>query len=428
MGQEISKCVEDMTGAMDTDITEQSNKEDGEVAAGFLFQRPSRSKLAGLKKAAGASRSMKRAWYVLRGWPDCTLTTYKDRFSPTPTGVIHLLKCDVKAKPAEDDKYHFQIHHSSHGSRHLFAENSHLMHRWITEITNVVEESSSMGGMEGNLKKRGGIRLHTWQSRWFMLMGSDLAWYEKPTDSFPRGEITLGSQVIAKNCDKPVGGEKYVFEIIDSARHDFKRRREFACETSLDRKYWVEQIQISIKSQKAALSKHQMKRSASRSSTISRSTLGEESDEEGEGGGRINSSEVKEGEEGWNLTKSINNIFRSTDNDMVDVMHFPEPKTGAMQKHSSYLVWQTKFFECKDGELKYWKNETAHENQKPESAVIRLSELQRGSPSSNPVDRANILLATDTGKVYSFRCKSEEDANDWLNNINEWQRFLNMKD
>ncbi|GMH97601.1 hypothetical protein TrST_g10662 [Triparma strigata] len=419
MGQEISKCVEDMTGAMDIDITEEANKEDGEVAAGYLFQRPSRSKLSGLKKAAGASRSMKKAWYVLRGWPDCTLTTYKDRSSPTPTGVIHLLKCDVKAKPAEDDKYHFQIHHSSHGSRHLFAENSHNMHRWITEITNVVEESSAMGGMEGNLKKRGGIRLHTWQSRWFMLMGSDLCWYEKPTDSFPRGEIILGPQVTAKACEKAVGGEKYVFEIIDEARHDFKRRREFACETSLDRKYWVEQIQKSIASQKK-IANDQMKRSTSRSMTRSL----EDSDGEGED----SRNEGDEDEEGWNLTKSINNIFRGSDNDMEDVMHFPEPKLGTMQKHSSYLVWQTKYFECKDGELKYWKSQDAYDKKKPESAVIRLSELLKGSPSKNPIDSANILLATDTDKVYSFKCKNEDDANAWLNNINEWQRFLNMKD
>ena len=72
--------------------------------------------------------------------------------------MIHLLKCDIKAKPQEDEKFHFQVHHSSHGSKHLFAESSHTMHRWIQEIQNVIEDATSMGGMEGYLKKRGGVR------------------------------------------------------------------------------------------------------------------------------------------------------------------------------------------------------------------------------------------------------------------------------
>lgn len=57
MGQEISQCVEDMTGVLDVDIVDQSNREDGEVAAGQLWQRPSRSKL-NLKTSSG-SRALK---------------------------------------------------------------------------------------------------------------------------------------------------------------------------------------------------------------------------------------------------------------------------------------------------------------------------------------------------------------------------------
>jgi hypothetical protein len=114
-----------------------------------------------------------------------------------------LLRADVKPKQQEDDKFHFSVHHSSNGTKHLFAEvrwssavfraspprltpptplpprslqDSHTMHRWIQMCTDVVNEATDMGGMEGFLKKRGGIRLHTWQQRWFMLMGNELCW------------------------------------------------------------------------------------------------------------------------------------------------------------------------------------------------------------------------------------------------------------
>mmetsp|Transcript_25736 Transcript_25736/g.51386 ORF Transcript_25736/g.51386 Transcript_25736/m.51386 type:complete len:415 (-) Transcript_25736:63-1307(-) len=414
MGSEISRCVEDMTGSLELDICEQANKDEGEVAAGFLYQRPSRSKLATMKSTATGSNSrMKRSWYVLRGWPDCTLTTYKDRFSPAPNGVIHLLKCDVKAKPAEDDKFHFQVHHSSHGSRHLFAESNSEMNRWIAEIMNVIEEASAMGGMEGNLKKRGGIRLHTWQSRWFMLMGTELAWYEKPTDSFPRGHIVLGPQVTAAACDKSIGGEKCVFEIIDAARHDSKRRREFACETTLDRKYWVEAITKSIKSQQ------RLNRERTLSSQLSRAASMRE---EGEGEGGENG---EEDEAGFSVSNFLKNTFGGNE-DMDDGIHFPDAKEGPMQKHSSYLVWQTKYFQCVDGELRYWKSQASKEKGNKESAKIYLGEIQQGSPSINPIDHTGIYIATDT-KIYSLRCESEQEAKEWLDNIAEWMRFAGMQ-
>ena len=390
-----------------------------------------------MKKASGSAKALKRSWYVLRGWPDCTLTMYKDRFSPTPNGVIHLLKCDVKAKSLEDDKYHFQIHHSSHGSRHLFAESNSEMNRWITEIMNVIEESSgevvlvmktrlsrrfpltcrhllaAMGGMEGNLKKRGGIRLHTWQSRWFMLMGSELCWYEKATDSFPRGEIILSPQVTAANVDKPVGGEKYVFEIVDNARHDAKRRREFACETSLDRKYWVEAITKSISSQQRLNRERSL---SSRRSMLRNSASNLDEDAQGD--------ELTQNDEGFSMANFLKNTFRGRE-DMDDGIHFPDSKEGLMQKHSSYMVWQSKYFECVDGELKYWKNEAAKTAGKEPAARIYLGEIQKGSPSINPIDHTGIYIATDS-KIYSFRCQSEDEAKAWLDNIVSWQRFTAM--
>ena len=172
MGAEISQCVEDLSSAAEADVTENANKAEGELAAGWLYARSSRSMQSKLKQHTSTSSSsggMRKQWFVLRGWPECTVTSYKDRFSPTPTGVSYLLRSEVKPKQQEDDKFHFTIHHSSHGSKHLFAETSHGMHRWIQCLTDVVQEATDMGGMEGMLKKRGGIRLHTWQARWFQV-------------------------------------------------------------------------------------------------------------------------------------------------------------------------------------------------------------------------------------------------------------------
>ncbi|GMI34161.1 hypothetical protein TeGR_g9859, partial [Tetraparma gracilis] len=279
MGNEISQCVDDLASGGAADITDNADKDQGELAAGYLYQRSARSMQSKVSKATGASsgKMMKKHWFVLKGWPDCTLTSYKDRFAEAPNGVTHLLRADVKPKQQEDDKFHFSVHHSSNGTKHLFAEDSHTMHRWIQMCTDVVNEATDMGGMEGFLKKRGGIRLHTWQQRWFMLMGNELCWYEKASDSFPRGSIMLNPQIIASECEKDVGGEKYVFQIVDTARHDSKREREFACETMTDRKFWVQAMNQCITNQQ------DKNRASSRSR--GRSASPEPGEGEGEEGG-----------------------------------------------------------------------------------------------------------------------------------------------
>ncbi|GMI40052.1 hypothetical protein TrCOL_g11672 [Triparma columacea] len=419
MGSEISQCVEDMTGAIgEVDITDQANREDGEVAAGQLWQRPSRSKLVGVTSSS-RTRGLKGAWYVLRGWPDCTLTAFKDNHSETPIGVIHLLKCDIKAKQQEDDKFHFQIHHSSHGSKHLFADSSHSMHRWIQEISNVIEEATSMGGMEGYLKKRGGMRLHTWQSRWFTLMGPELCWFEKATDSFPRGAITLSNHVRAQPCKKDVGGEKYVFEIIDEGRHDSKKRREFACETTLDRQYWVEAIQTSIQSNRTrSMSK--------RPTTLSGSSRQDEMVDQADGNDEENKRSSPSLGFGEGIQNFLTNKLGRSESSLDDGMHFPDTMEGYMEKHNSYMIWQKRYFECANGEFRYWKSKTTKEAGKHESSKIYLGDILKGSPTTNPMDQTGILIATDE-RIYSLRCTSREECQAWIKSLHDWQAFLDLK-
>ena len=258
-------------------------------------------------------------------------------------------------------------------------------------------------------------RLHTWQERWFTLMGSELCWFEKASESFPRGAIALNNHVRAQDGKNPIGGEKYVFEIIDESRHDSKKKREFACETMLDRQKWVDAIQTSIQSNRT--------RSISRSKTFgsvsdSNGVEGEDEDDSGRADSPSGSGLIDAG------TRFIKSFNRTESLD--DGMHFPDSKAGYMEKHNSYLIWNKRFFECANGELRYWKSEEAMKAGKPENSKIYLGDILKGSPTVNPGDQAGILLATDT-RIYSFRCASKDECNEWIYNIHEWQHFLELK-
>jgi hypothetical protein len=414
MGNEISQCVEDMSGASEDDIHANANKEEGEIAAGWLYQKSDRSMKSKVQSAGGGRNLMRRSWFVLRAWPDCTLTSYKDKYSPTPTGVTQLLKADVKSKQVEDDKFHFAVHHSSHGSKHLFAETSSEMNAWMMACMEVIQLATSMGGMEGLLKKRGGIRLHTWQQRWFMLMGGELSWYEKPSDAFPRGSIMLNPQVQAIACEKEVGSEKYVFEIVDSSRHDSKRRREFACETVTDRKFWVAALNRSI----------EVQMQEGRTKSVSRASPTNEDEEDGEGAEAPPTGFFSSLVSG--ISQRVNSMSDNAGEDEDPDLYMPNTKVGVLEKNNTWGVMQKRYFECSSGELRYYKTQEAFDEKKKEPARIYLGDLLKGSPSLNPVDHRGIYLATDN-KIYSLKAESEQDAQEWLENIEEWKAFLNVK-
>jgi len=130
-----------------------------------------------------------------------------------------------------------------------------------------VNEAATKGGIEGFLKKRGGINLHSWQTRWFELMGNDFNWREKATDSFSKGSITLSHLVTANINNTRVGGENHTFTLTDGARHDAKRKREFACETGSDAHFWVDAIEKSINTQ-AQMAKLRHKKSIEKQASM----------------------------------------------------------------------------------------------------------------------------------------------------------------
>ena len=119
-------------------------------------------------------------------------------------------------------------------------------------------------------------------------------------------------------------------------------------------------------------------------------------------------------------------IGRQESNPLDDGMHFPDTKEGYMEKHSSYMIWQKRYFECANGEFRYWKNAEAKKAGKQESSKIYLGDILKGSPSVNPVDQTGILIATDV-RIYSLRCNSREECQSWIDNMHEWQSFLDLK-
>jgi hypothetical protein len=250
-------------------------------------------------------------------------------------------------------------------------------------------------------------------------MGPELCWFEKATDSFPRGAITLSNHVRAQPCKKDVGGEKYVFEIIDEGRHDSKKRREFACETTLDRQYWVEAIQTSIQSNRTrSMSK--------RPTTLSGSSRQDDMVDQADGNDEENKRSSPSLGFGEGIQNFLTNKLGRSESSLDDGMHFPDTMEGYMEKHNSYMIWQKRYFECANGEFRYWKSKTTKEAGKHESSKIYLGDILKGSPTTNPMDQTGILIATDE-RIYSLRCTSREECQAWIKSLHDWQAFLDLK-
>ena len=295
------------------------------------------------------------------------------------------------------------------------------MTRWVQEIKNVMNEATSLGGIEGNLNKRGGLRLQTWQSRWFTLIGPNLSWRDKPNESFPRGEIILSSLTTVEVCKKPTGGEKHVFAIVDHSRQDFKKRREFSCATSNERSKWVKSLQKSIESQSLeAPSRKGSSQEGPRlsSSAERRKTL---------------PAHIKsvDGEDDYSIQENSNffdgiltmakrafSIDESDANGYVDVI-CPAPMNGYIEKQSSIGIWKKKYFELSEnGRLRYFGK-----NRREECVEISLEDA---TASFSQSDKRTLSVKT-LQRTYKLRCESEASRQAWLTRIEEWQKFIQLR-
>jgi len=78
-------------------------------------------------------------WGVVKGWPHCTLTEYDDEREMKPRYVTFLLKCDIRSKDknANDQLFHFNVHHAQRGSQHLYVKTEREMGAWEKVLTEV---------------------------------------------------------------------------------------------------------------------------------------------------------------------------------------------------------------------------------------------------------------------------------------------------
>jgi len=393
MGQALAACV-DLGQA--EDIRSNADPAQGEVAAGWVYHKSKRGELA--KHIKGDNHSahfQKPVWGVLKGWPHCTLSEYEDRRSIVPRTVTFLLKCTVRHKGNDEGMHHFNVHHSNRGSLHLYCKSEKESKAWEGSLGEVIVEAAAKGGIEGYLKKRGGFNLHSWQRRWFQLIGNTLSWRDKPTDSFPKSSITLSHLVTASLKNGSVGGEAHVFTINDGARHDAKKVREFACETLSDAQYWVHAIETSIETQ-ADMAKISKKKSFE--------LLQDREKSSSQGGPK-----------GFFATN--NSMDHEVEGFKIEP---PNEISGWYQKQNSYGLWYHRQFVCSKGEIRYYKDKKA----KGACHRFYLGELVEGSPSLSPTDDTCIYVAARGEKTLYLKLNSKGEAENWLKHIKDWKGWL----
>ena len=93
---------------------------------------------------------------------------------------------------------------------------------------------------------------------------------------------------------------------------------------------------------------------------------------------------------------------------------------------TAHMTIQKRYFECANGEFRYWKSKATKEAGKHESSKIYLGDILKGSPTTNPMDQTGILIATDE-RIYSLRCTSREECQAWIKSLHDWQAFLDLK-
>lgn len=204
-------------------ITDEARK--GERGAGWLYKQ-------------GKSRgNWSKRYFVLT---DYTLKYFSDASRTKLKGEIVLVGATVKSNDSLNKKreYHFSIIHPKCGTRNFYTTTINKKEQWLNRLTEILGGIERSGSLHGVLQKKGGISKNTWQERWCVLAGPNLDYYENPTDSLPKGTIGIQGAKIREFTSKE---KKYCFEIVAQGRKGLKKY-SFVCETSGERKTWMDQL------------------------------------------------------------------------------------------------------------------------------------------------------------------------------------------
>src|SRR3989338_4869820 len=88
------------------------------------------------------------------------------------------------------------------------------------------------------MRKRGGVNKLAHRRRWFELRGKHLYYYKKNTDKRPTGVIVLTNAKVEKDSGKSLG--------LRLSGPNLSRVYELVCESELDFKKWMDELQRAI--------------------------------------------------------------------------------------------------------------------------------------------------------------------------------------
>jgi len=200
------------------------------------------TKMGWLKKQGGKVKSWKRRWFVLE---EDRMTYYKDKEGTkegTPLGFVPLGRCRLR-EPAQAGKHggkakagavYFELFNPEaalvqrHRSYLLQAESREELVSWEAALREkgVLREGDEEESAEtelprktGWLNKQGG-RWKNWRRRWFVLLGTDLYYYQSEKAADPVGLVPLGRdsvRVVADDAsDSILCSKKFCFLITDA--------------------------------------------------------------------------------------------------------------------------------------------------------------------------------------------------------------------
>lgn len=314
------------------------------------------------------------------------ITYYTDSDRLDKKGEIILVGSVAKlsaTRGSTKKAHYFTINNSDCGTRELYAKSKVRRQQWIDKINEITEELKEKKSMMGKLYKQGGISKNVWQERWSLVLGNCLYYYEDAKDSSPKGFLELSS---AKIRDYSLKDREFCFEIVsNSGGKKGMKKYNFCVDKEVERTKWLQALNAAATYKPGELG----------SDAVSNP---------------LNYIEMERGE--------VQLAPRITET--------PAVKEGKLKKKSPSLMagWQSRYFVLRaPGELVYFDNEEDHRKGKMPNGQINLAEVIPGANGCTVTNIKEVKLQL-SGRVFELQAKSGEDAQSWVDNINEWIAYL----
>ena len=280
--------------------------------------------------------------------------------------------------------HYFTINNPDCGTRELYAKSKVRRQQWIDKINEIADELKEKKSMMGKLYKQGGMSKNVWQERWSLVLGNCLYYYEDPKDSSPKGYLELSS---AKIRDFSLKDREFCFEIVsNSGGKKGLKKYNFCVDKDFERTKWLQALNAATK-----YVPNELRGSDAVSNPL-------------------NYVEMERGD--------VQLAPRITET--------PAIKEGKLKKKSPSLMvgWQTRYFILRaPGELIYYDNEEDCKTGKIPNGTINLAEVIPGADGCTVSNNKEVRLQL-SGRVFELQAKSTQEAQSWVDHINEWIAYL----